>query len=129
MQPTPPKQNKLLRGCLGIAILLVIIVVIAFIFGIKSEKEAAKPKKHTAVEALVASYSCVKEQLKSPSTAEFGTGTDGKVRQVNDTVFIINNYVDSQNGFGATVRTDYYCEVYYTSDGRAFCKNINLVPR
>ena len=55
----------------------------------------------------------VKQSLKSPSTAEF-PGTDEKLRQVKhlgDFRYQINSWVDSQNGFGAMVRSGFECIV------------------
>lgn len=46
----------------------------------------------------------VKRHLKSPSTADFPMG-GGTLTKVSDCRFIVTSYVDSQNGFGATVRS------------------------
>jgi hypothetical protein len=64
------------------------------------------------IRALVYSHNCVEERLKSPSTADFPSGTDG-VMAVNDSLFIVNSYVDvdSQNGFGAMIRAKYQCNI------------------
>ena len=50
----------------------------------------------------------VKEKLKSPSTAKFPSKI--KITKNKDT-YIIQGYVDSQNSFGATVRTKYIAEI------------------
>lgn len=52
----------------------------------------------------------VKQNLKSPKTADFPGKTSVKIVKVKD-VYTIYGYVDSQNGFGATVRTDYTAAV------------------
>lgn len=48
----------------------------------------------------------VTERLKSPSTAEFGEATTAK----GDGKVLVAGVVDSENGFGANVRSDYRCE-------------------
>ncbi|MCR5045005.1 MAG: zinc ribbon domain-containing protein [Treponema sp.] len=52
----------------------------------------------------------VKGKLKSPSTAKFPSKTEVKITKNKDT-YIIQGYVDSQNSFGATVRTKYIAEI------------------
>jgi galactitol-specific phosphotransferase system IIB component len=51
----------------------------------------------------------IKTQLKSPSTAKFpGTlDTDYVIRQLDDQMYVVSSWVDSQNSFGAMIRTKY----------------------
>lgn len=58
----------------------------------------------------------VPNYLKSPSTAVFPDvlGDDWTVVRDSD-YFYVKSYVDSQNGFGATLRTNFICR--YTWDG------------
>lgn len=53
----------------------------------------------------------VKSQLKSPSTAKFPSALESHsaVRDGEDNVRVWQGYVDSQNGFGAMVRTQFVC--------------------
>ena len=60
-------------------------------------------------------------QLKSPSTASFGgvfssefQDYDKCVRSVGGDQYVVTGWVDSQNGFGATVRTDFTVKLRYT---------------
>ena len=56
-------------------------------------------------QALAACHNAVRDQLKSPSTADFGGDT-----WTGDTPPItMHGHVDAQNGFGATVRIDWAC--------------------
>lgn len=57
----------------------------------------------------------VKKNLKCPSTAEFASILDIKYSVNDDGSVSIISYVDSQNGFGATVRTNFSCKI---KDGR-----------
>lgn len=47
----------------------------------------------------------VTAQLKSPGTVEWGDSLENRV----DQTWVIEGYVDSQNTFGAMVRTSYVC--------------------
>ena len=57
---------------------------------------------------LIKNY--VKENLKSPSTAKFPSKQEVEITKNKDT-YIIRGYVDSENSFGATVRTKYIAEI------------------
>ena len=59
-----------------------------------------KSKLYIQIENLV------KNTLKSPSTANFPNITKWKFGKNKDKI-IVQSYVDSQNGFGATVRSDF----------------------
>lgn len=48
--------------------------------------------------------------IKSPATADFG---HADVTDKGNGVYHVKNYVDSQNSFGATVRSRYSCTVTY----------------
>lgn len=82
---------------------------------------------YAEIELNVENYSeqWIEENLKSPSTAEFGNRsirTDGEY-------FEIKGYVDSQNGLGATLRSTYSVqskiEISSSSNGE---KYVNYIP-
>ena len=66
----------------------------------------------------------VKDYLKSPSTADFGGGVFSDDRQdpnecvhrKPDGTFVVSGWVDSQNAFGATVRTAFVVNLRYKGD-------------
>lgn len=53
----------------------------------------------------------VERKLRSPSTAQFGPHHAATVLDVEDCRYIVRNYVDAQNGFGATVRQRFSIEM------------------
>lgn len=57
----------------------------------------------------------VKKILKSPSTAEFPSRNDWNFSK-NKRKLIIQSYVDSQNGFGATVRSSFQITINRKTD-------------
>ena len=55
----------------------------------------------------------VKDQLKAPSTADFG-GED--ISGPEEGPWTITGYVDAENGFGANIRADWTCDVRLDTD-------------
>lgn len=92
----------------------------------KGSHETETTYMPTENDALRYAQKKIKEVLKSPSTAEFPN-----YREKQDHVtgyypnFKINSWVDSQNSFGATLRTKYSCEVYYVDD-KVGIKNLKI---
>ena len=79
----------------------------------------------TATAAWVMAQGFVKERLKSPSTADFGSVLGGTyqlprdhVTRLGEKTFKAVGWVDSQNAFGATVRTDFVVKLEYEGGGQ-----------
>lgn len=53
----------------------------------------------------------VTRALVSPSTAEFPSLAEIEVRKLSRNIFRIHAHVDSQNQFGAMVRSVYVCDI------------------
>lgn len=77
----------------------------------------------------------VKKRLKSPGTADFpGVTSDdyAKTATLHDTtpwMYKVTGVVDSQNGFGATVRSDYVCTVSTKDDDTWTLDDMELTQR
>lgn len=86
---------------------------------LKAEAEAkakaeAEKNKDRSIQAAIICSNFVEQSLKSPSSAEFPFGrAAGWARQMPDQNYLIRSYVDSQNGFGAMIRTWYVCGIQY----------------
>lgn len=65
---------------------------------------------------------CVKQQLKSPSTAEFAGLFEKKnhVTSLGGDVYKIRSYVDAQNSFGAVIRSQWSCTITLRNGGRSY---------
>lgn len=65
--------------------------------------------------AYVMSQKFIRQRLKTPTTAKFPWSSDPavKIQYAGDCKHKIQAYVDSQNGFGAMIRTTYYIELQY----------------
>jgi hypothetical protein len=80
--------------------------------------EEAKKAKEAEEEALMSdafytSKVFVEKRLKSPSTADFASRSESKVLSMGENLYVIVSYVDSQNGFGAMIRTKYNIALRY----------------
>lgn len=97
-------------GCLlFLAIPIGLIAVLVFIGSIFSgESDPADEQRGLA---RIYCERAVEQRLLSPSTARFSHD-----RTVGSNPFEVRGQVDSQNGFGATVRTGYGCTVTFTGD-------------
>lgn len=85
----------------------------------KTEVGTSNKKGNGNIKAWVFTQYLVEEYLKSPKTAKFPFG--GAQNHVEETVpgiFIIRSYVDSQNSFGATIRTKFFCKLQQKANGK-----------
>lgn len=72
--------------------------------------------RNTTEDRYWAETSCkgsVRQQLKAPSTAEFGITT---TRELSDGAWYISGTVDAQNSFGAQVRSYWTCNAELVVD-------------
>lgn len=105
----------------GLIIIGVAIYAFANIFGSGTSTPIAKrdPCSDTTM-AFVMSQNFMKKRLKSPATASFPSITADGVRSVvlKPCEYRVDAYVDSQNSFGATMRTRYTAAVANPDGGR-----------
>ena len=107
------KENARLLLKIGV----VILAISAFILYIGISNESSEPEEKTFSRKHLVwtlTQDIIKQYLKSPSTASFGRGgfypeqdTETCVTNLGNDVFSVKGWVDSQNGFGATVRTTF----------------------
>lgn len=132
MKKKQPKVNP--KGC---AVLIAILVASFFLIRsctkdsheeIKAKKEAEIKQKEEEQKTLAYVYSqlCVKQKLKSPSSAKFPYTDEAEILKENDSTYLIKSYVDSQNSFGAMLRTNYLCEVIIVDEEHYICNNTQL---
>lgn len=69
----------------------------------------------------------VKARLKSPSTADFPImDIENHTTKIDSVTFKINSYVDSQNGFGATIRSNWGCTIEFTAKNKYRVSNLYI---
>jgi hypothetical protein len=72
----------------------------------------AQSKSHPQPDlALVKCQEAVESALKAPATAKFPSDAFHGVTDVGGWRYQVHSYVDSQNSFGALIRTSYTCDV------------------
>ena len=100
----------------------------------KAPEEAPKPEpppKPKEVDrssmAYIMSQEFVKKRLVSPGSAKF-PWFDRTVMKTGPDRYVVRGYCDSQNKFGALLRTDYVCQMEYLGDDKWQCSELTLLP-
>lgn len=78
------------------------------------------------MDVLFVSKYCVQDHLKSPSTAEFPYNSN-HVYHVDSNRYVVNSYVDSQNSFGAMIRTRFVCTVFMKDKDSGVCHDVKFI--
>lgn len=117
-----PREAKICPHCrkqqavltTGAKILLVIIVlsVIPFFF-VDFDKSVYDSEENIIKRAAMTSQTFASQYLKAPATADFPYYGSVHVKNMGNHTYEINSYVDSENSFGAKIRTGYKCIVKY----------------
>lgn len=68
-------------------------------------------------DAWVCAQNIVKEELKSPSTADFCSYPDASITDIGNERYVVKGYVDAKNSFGAEIRTDFTVTLTLTKSG------------
>lgn len=71
-----------------------------------------EPGEGDKFSAAVMCEEFVKDRLKAPATAEFDTEPGTK----SGRAWVVQGVVDSENGFGAMLRSDFTCRLRYAGD-------------
>lgn len=91
-----------------------IFAVIAVVYGVLVfSSERTTSVNGDKVSACIVAEKFVKQSLKAPATAEFPPGTSECRTSQSGRKWTVNSYVDSQNGFGALIRTYYLAKMNY----------------
>jgi len=101
-------------------IIVVEIVVVYTVFSVltATPKEPTAEDQHgTQRDAAAAAQLSVTQFLRCPSTAKFPPLGTMTVTPYNNGSFLVRSYCDSQNAFGAMLRTGWECVVWRRTDG------------
>jgi hypothetical protein len=105
-----------------VAGLITIGIFIALFFGIKSffSQEFSNSDNSSTYKQLSYNYAekYVKQKLKSPSSAKFPSLFERQdhISRISDTEYKINSWVESQNSFGAMIKTRFSCTIKIKND-------------
>ena len=108
MAPVAPRKGNFGR----IVAFLLVGVVVIFLFQLWNSTRDPADSNDNSSTAVVACESIVKQNLKSPSTAKF----DSDARDTGERAWEVVGTVDSQNSFGATVRSKFACTVEVSAE-------------
>ena len=105
-------------------ITIVVIIFIILVIAAMGSGSSFDDNRDYKREAYIMSQEFIKDELKSPSTAKFPTYTSISVIEASDKhkeygdheVYEVDAYVDSENGFGAMIRTDYFMTLKRKAD-------------
>lgn len=93
---------------------------------LEAEIDAEVNAADTKYNAWLMAKEFVKKELKSPSTASFPSFDERNVNKLGSNFYEVTGYVDAQNGFGATLRNNFYCTIMLYGYGKAECDSISI---
>ena len=115
------------KGCLGMFLFMFFFILVISLSIKEGCSGSDKVKEYTKLNALIASQNFVETRLTSPSSAEFSYDYENKVQKINDTTFRVVGWVDSQNRFGAMVRSNYTCTIiFYSKTEKVSYNNLTI---
>ena len=97
----------------NVILILTVVIVSIMCYGYGENSDSTKSMEK--YEAKVYAEIAIKKLLKSPKTAEFSNIVETKFTpMLEDGLkgFEVRGFVDSQNSFGAMIRSNYSIEVY-----------------
>jgi hypothetical protein len=104
--------------------LLTVIIFIFFAFGSRNS-DGSSSSEHSKMIAYNYAEDFIEERLKSPSIAKFPGIFQKKMHSTSlgGGKYQISSWVDSQNGFGAMIRSRWSCKITFV-DGNVKVENI-----
>ncbi len=88
------------------------------------ERKNKKSKTISSSEAVVLAERKIKTMLKSPSTANFSGYANTNIVDIENG-YRVSGYVDSQNSYGAMIRSYYTIDIVYI-DGGIYYKKLYI---
>ena len=104
-QPQTVVKKKKDNGCVILLLVGFIALVIYFIVSPKDSNSKNSSADEMNFKAYVVAEGRVQDQLKTPSKAEFPASSKAQINSQPDNIWIVSSYVDSQNSFGAMIRS------------------------
>lgn len=87
--------------------ILLVVITLLSIFG--SSSEGSNTSKNRA-SYIVMAENAVEDRLKAPASAVFCNATEYRVA-ISDNLVLVQGHVDSQNSFGAMLRSEFIVEL------------------
>ena len=102
--------DMLLAIILGVIVLWIAVFVLS---NLGQNSSTTTSSSGDSIGAWVVCEKFVKDRLKSPASAEFPPNYSSYTKNLTDKKYEVSAYVDSQNSFGASLRTKFTCTVEY----------------
>ncbi|MVX36119.1 hypothetical protein [Myroides sp. LoEW2-1] len=123
------KDKKENKGCLRNILLALVffIITIALLTQFPNKESEDRSVDHSEILAFNYAMDCVKSQLKSPSSAIFANSNEKKqsVTYNGSGVYVVRSWVDSQNSFGAMLRSNFECTVKFEGT-KVSCESVTV---
>ncbi len=124
-KPKPKQQDAETQGVAGCLIVIFLAVVGAFwLFG-GDQKEPDLCRD--GISAKVIAETFVRRRLKAPSTADFAGVSDAKMVEISCGTWRVVSYVDSQNSFGAKIRTHFAVTVEFLGKDKWVLRSMKIL--
>ena len=116
-------------------ILVIMIIILCIIFWLLSINDSSPERikntskdSHSSIEAAQICQKFVREELRSPRTANFPSlvAASRHTTDLEGGRYRVNSYVDAQNAFGAEIRTQFICTVKYEGEWNWRLENLDM---
>lgn len=126
-QVAPPRKKL---HPLVVIMLLIVVAGACVLFSVRGGRGNGLTVTDGQIGAFIMCKQFVTDRLKSPSSAVFPTAAgDGvSIATLSSAQYRVHAYVDSQNSFGATIRTTYDCTVRNTAGQNWVLENLVTTP-
>lgn len=104
-EPTTIEKKKP-SGC-GCILFLIVVLSIFITWLSPSHDPEKEQERQDVLASFVYSQQYIKDELKTPSTAKFAGVGESNIQKLDKETYRITSFVDAQNNFGATLRTNY----------------------
>ena len=115
--PVTTANTKIALVAFGLVMVLVVVQVSKLPPSSPSSGSTASSSVHSDIDVCVETQFLLKTFLKAPSTAEFPSCSNFVINKLSEEKFKVNSYVDSQNSFGAMIRSDWSITYHYLEGG------------
>lgn len=117
-------------GCTSVIAFIALLAALGQFSGSSSSSTSSTPTaRHSGVGAFVACQQFVKDRLRAPSTADFPSGSTRYTTEIGGGKYRVEAYVDSQNGFGAMLRSNFTCDVQWVEPDNWKLEALNIADR
>lgn len=120
------RRQTVVPGCLGWAAIAVFVLFVVGVISSSLRDNARIDADY--IDACVQAHFAIKERLKAPATAEFSDCTEVNAKKQPDGTWGVAGYVDSQNSFGAMIRSQWVIQMRPTPAGQWTVIKADIVP-